>query len=270
MSLLISIFAVLFGLVFGSFLNVCVSRLPRHQSVVQPRSRCPECQTPILNRDNVPVIGWLLLRGRCRSCGVQIPARYPLIELATAALFLLCSLVFTGFPIVAACILCWLLLGLAASDAETFRLPDALTLPGIALGILVSGFGGMSGQKPAFYWESAGFALLWATVAAGLILLLRALYWLARRREGVGLGDAKLLAMIAAWLGPWQTGTTLFLAVICAALYGMLLMVAERSEPSAKNKRTARIPLGAFLSAAGIFCLFKGDGLLHWYLGLLT
>ncbi len=284
--MLISIFVVLLGLAFGSFLNVCISRLPRHESIVTPRSRCPRCLTPILNRDNVPLLSWILLRGRCRSCGLGIPVRYPLIEAGTAALFLLCYFEF-GLSLygIASAILCWLLLGLAATDAEMLLLPDALTLPGLALGVIYSGFQG-NGKPPALHfptldhssagdlsfavsWKAAGESLLWAACAASLILLIRGLYWLVRRREGIGLGDAKLLAMIAAWLGPWGTGLVLLLGVVCAAAYGLGLIAWGRMRGSVDREYTARIPLGAFLSAAGILAVFDGDSILRWYLGFL-
>jgi leader peptidase (prepilin peptidase) / N-methyltransferase len=266
-SVLISIFAMLAGLAFGSFLNVCISRLPHHVSVVTPRSRCPRCLTPILNRDNVPVLSWVLLHGRCRACGARIPLRYPLIEAATAVLFLLCFLEF-GLTLrgVASAVLCWLLLGLAATDAETLLLPDTLTLPGLALGAVYSGFRYGDGFLLEFHWREAAESLLWAAGAAALILVIRGLYWLVRRREGIGLGDAKLLAMLAAWLGPWLGGLVLLLAVICAAAYGIgLIAWTRRSRPDG-GKLTARIPLGAFLCAAGIFSLFEGELILSWYL----
>jgi len=269
---LISIFAVLAGLAFGSFLNVCISRLPRHESIVRPRSLCPQCLAPILNRDNVPLLSWALLRGRCRTCGVRIAARYPLVEATTAALFLLCFLEF-GMTLrgVAAAVLCWLLVGLAATDAETLLLPDALTLPGLALGVIYSGFQS-PGLDPsfAFAWKAAAESLLWAACAAAFILLIRALYWLVRRREGMGLGDAKLLAMIAAWLGLEQTLLVLFLAVVCAAAYGIALIARRRilrSESHSKATAT-RIPLGSFLSAAGILAVFQGSSILIWYFQL--
>jgi leader peptidase (prepilin peptidase) / N-methyltransferase len=280
---LISIFVVLAGLAFGSFLNVCISRLPRHESVVRPRSRCPRCLTPILNRDNIPVLSWVLLRGRCRSCGAWIPVRYPLVEATTAALFLLCYFQF-GLTLgaVGSAVLCWMLLGLAVTDSETLLLPDALTLPGIALGVVNSGLQKAAGSSGVDYsasnhsaafdlsfgfsWKPAAESLLWAACAGALILLIRGLYWLVRRREGIGLGDAKLLAMIAAWLGPWQTGLVLFLAATCAAAYGLGLIAWGRLRHSTENRLTVRIPLGAFLCAAGIFCVFEGGALLSWYL----
>ncbi len=265
-SVLISIFTVLAGLTFGSFLNVCISRLPRHESVVRPRSRCPQCLTPILNRDNVPLLSWVLLRGRCRSCGARIPVRYPLVESVTAGLFLLSYFEF-GLTVrgVASAVLCWLLLGLAATDAETLLLPDALTLPGLVLGVVYSGLRYRDSLGTGFQWGAAGESLLWAVCAAVLILLIRGLYWLVRRREGIGLGDAKLLAMIAAWLGPWQAGLVLFLAVVCAAAYGVGMIARGRIQRLPGNKLTARIPLGAFLCAAGILSLFRGELILGWY-----
>jgi len=267
-SALISIFTVLVGLAFGSFLNVCISRLPRHESVVTPRSRCPECLTPILNRDNIPLLSWALLRGRCRSCGARIPARYPLVEAATAALFLLCYLEF-GLTLrgVYAVVLCWLLLGLAATDAETLLLPDALTLPGLILGVIYSGIVVVDGSLASFQWRTAAESLLWAACAFALILLIRGLYWLVRQREGMGLGDAKLLAMIAAWLGPTKTLLVLFLAVICAAAYSVALISRRRTENSKSrgNARATRIPLGSFLGAAGILAVFEGSSILTWY-----
>ena len=206
------------------------------------------------------MLSWLLLRGRCRSCGVEIAIRYPLIEGATAALFLLCFLQF-GFSItgVGSAALCWLLLGLAATDAETLLLPDALTMPGIAFGIVYSGIRGVCS------WKLAGWAALAALCAASLILVIRGLYWIVRRREGIGLGDAKLLAMIAAWLGFRLTGLVIFLAVVSAAIYGLYLLLLQRMRGNEVNF-TARVPLGAFLCAASVFSLFRGDALLAWYL----
>lgn len=268
MSLLISIFAVLLGLAFGSFLNVCISRLPRHESVVSPRSRCPNCLAPIPARDNIPVLSWILLRGRCRACGFRIAVRYLLVEIATAALFLLCLIRFQDTPsrAVFSAVFCWLLLGLAATDAETLLLPDALTLPGIALGVAQSGFQGFFGNSPVFEWRPAAISLLWAGCGAAIILLIRALYLLVRRREGMGLGDAKLLAMIAAWMGPGETLLVLLLGVVGAALYGLASIAGTNMRKRQQLTLTARIPLGAFLCAAAIFSLFEGGPILTWYL----
>jgi leader peptidase (prepilin peptidase) / N-methyltransferase len=261
-TLLISIFVALFGLAFGSFLNVCISRLPRHESIVRPASRCPRCGSAIRAMDNIPLLSWVLLRGRCRNCGGQIAWRYPAVELATACLFLL-SWLRLGLTLegIGADILCFLLLGLAVMDAETMRLPDAFTLPGIALGVLYAG------MKPAASgWLRllhAGEAAGWAIAAAAVILAIRGVYFLVRHREGLGLGDAKLLALIAAWLGPELGGMALFLGVVSAAVYGVVSQA-----PGLRSGRfgNARLPLGAFLSASAIYVIFEGGKTLNWYM----
>jgi leader peptidase (prepilin peptidase) / N-methyltransferase len=251
---IVAIFSVLFGLAFGSFLNVCISRLPQHKSIVRPASYCPSCGEPILAMDNLPLIGWGLLRGRCRHCGWRIPPRYPLVELATATLFLLTWLTFSlTLEGAGMATLCFLLLGLAVMDAETLLLPNSFTLPGIALGIAYSGLRGG--------WRTGILAAAYALAAATLIFLIRGAYSLVRRQEGMGLGDAKLLALIAAWLGPWQTLLALFLGVLAAAIFGLILM--------ARKKRSAgalQLPFGSFLCAAAIYAIFRGQPIIHWYL----
>lgn len=254
MILLVAILAVFFGLAFGSFLNVCISRLPKGESVIRPGSRCPSCSQAIRVRDNLPVLSWILLGGRCRNCGWHIPWRYPLIELATAALFLLAYLNL-GLTVegVGTAVLCFLLLGLAVMDADSLLLPNAFTLPGIALGIVYSGLRGG--------WRGAALAALYALIAAALIITIRGIYWLIRRQEGMGLGDAKLLAMIAAWLGPMQALLVLYLGVIAAAALGILWMVLNKRA----RVRTLKTPFGAFLCAAAIYTIFLGRPIIQWY-----
>lgn len=267
LTILIGIFAVLFGLAFGSFLNVCIARLPIHRSIVRPRSRCPRCGVGIHSTDNIPLLSWILLRGRCRRCRWKIPWRYPAVEAGTAVLFLLCILRF-GFSLggVGMAVLCFLLLGLAVMDAETMRLPDAFTLPGIALGVVFSALARAQGagfpHGLAELAVGAGLALLWAALAALLLLTIRWIYFVVRRVEGMGMGDVKLLAMIAAWLGPASTLVTLFLAVVAAAVGGLLWIAAARGR---RNPATARLPLGAFLCAAAIYAVFAGGPLIRWY-----
>jgi len=280
---------VLLGLAFGSFLNVCISRLPRHESIVRPRSRCPKCGAAIRPFDNVPLLSWLLLRGRCRACRWRIPWRYPAVELATAALFLLCFLRFGIIPeSIGMAILCFLLLGLAVMDAETMRLPDAFTWTGIGLGAMYSGvlFGAFQRTPGAFLLpEPSTFALmahggflvtsrlppvlsaatlsiLWALLAALLILAIRGVYWLVRQREGMGLGDAKLLAMIAAWLGPAMTLLTLFLGVLAAAVVGIVSITVR----GRRGAMSMRLPFGSFLCMTAIYAVFAGHPILEWYL----
>lgn len=251
-TLLIAVFTVLFGLAFGSFLNVCISRLPREESIVSPGSRCPACGERIRPRDNVPLLSWVLLRGRCRHCGWHIPWRYPLIELAAAALFLLDYLTF-GLTLEAAgiAVFCLLLLGLAIMDAETLFLPNAFTLPGIGLGVVYSGL--------TEGWYGVALSLACALAAALILLLIRGAYWLIRRQEGMGMGDAKLLAMVAAWLGPWQTLFAFTLGALSAAIFGLVLIARKRG-------KNIPLPFGSFLSAATLYTVFFGKQTIKWYL----
>ena len=270
-------FAVLFGLAFGSFLNVCIARLPQGESVIAPGSRCPRCKTPIRAFDNLPLASWLLLRGRCRDCGVAIPLRYPLVEAATAALFLLAYLEL-GLTLrsTGAAALCFLLVGLAAMDAETLLLPYAFTFPGIALGVLFSGIAGTGGgdgrwaatQHP--HWAAAIFSAASALEAAALILLIRSIYWLMRHQEGMGLGDAKLMAMIAAWLGPMETLLVFFLAVVAAAVFGVGLVFSARIRGVDKSRTPTKVPFGAFLCIAAVLALFRGPEILKWYFSFFS
>lgn len=258
MELLAILFVAAAGLAFGSFLNVCISRLPGNRSIVRPRSHCPHCAAPISARDNIPVLSFLFLRGRCRFCRQPIAWRYPAVELATAALWVLCWLKYGAtLEALGIAVLSFLLVGLAAMDAETMRLPDAFTVPGIVLGILYSGL--LCGNIRCALLSAAC-----AAVAAALLLAVSGAYWLLRRRQGMGIGDAKLMAMIAAWLGPGQALLVLFLASLGAAAYGIAISLARR-----RFEGTIPLPFGSFLCAAAIYAAFQGSQTLVWYLGYL-
>jgi leader peptidase (prepilin peptidase)/N-methyltransferase len=261
LTLVTAIFVVLFGLAFGSFLNVCIARLPRRRSIVRPGSACPNCGTQIRAWDNIPLLSFAVLGGRCRACHWRIPWRYPAVEAATAALFLLAYLRY-GLTLagVGAALLSFLLLGLAVMDAETMRLPDAFTIPGILLGIFWRGT--LPAPGIAFHLRNAALSLLYALCAALLIWLIRWFYYVLRHREGMGLGDAKLLAMIAAWLGPMLTGLTFVLGTFAAAVFGIALAARSRRSPD-----QTMLPFGSFLCAAAIYALFAGQPVLHWYAG---
>jgi leader peptidase (prepilin peptidase) / N-methyltransferase len=299
------IFFGLFGLLLGSFLNVCILRLPAGESVVWPGSHCRQCNQPIAARDNIPVLSYLLLGAACRACGSRIAWRYPVIELATCALFVMCCLHFS-FSWLAGCwaLLCFLLLGLAVMDAETLLLPDLFTLPGLVTGVVFAALRpGLEGGGWAWGTASraAGWSLLAAAVAAAALLLIAGAYWLARRRMGMGLGDVKLLALLAAWLGLRQTGVVLFLAVVAGALYGLGTILLRgrddtpgfpmkfggddtphaasldesrtrggRSGPRTGNPGTSPgqlpVPFGTMLSLAGLYSIFLGERTLGWYM----
>jgi leader peptidase (prepilin peptidase)/N-methyltransferase len=221
---------------------------------------------PIRPVDNIPVLSWIALRGRCRSCRVAISWRYPAVEFATAGLFLLSFLHFglslTGIGMD---VLCFLLLGLAAMDAETLRLPDVFTLTGIGLGIAYAALRPV--EFPTDRLWHAGQSLLWAFLAALLLWIIRRIYYLLRRVEGLGMGDVKLLAMIAAWLGPGPTLLAFVLGTFAAALFGVAALV-----PGPRHRRSlaARLPLGSFLCAAALYTIFAGQPILHWYAKFLV
>lgn len=256
MEALAIIVVVLLGLIFGSFLNVCISRLPAHESIVRPRSRCPECKSPIAVRDNIPVLSFLLLRGRCRSCRRPIAWRYPAVEVVLALLWLLCWVSYgPTLRALGMAVLTFLLLGLAVMDADTLRLPDAFTLPGIVLGIVYSG-------AICSQWaRCAVLSIGWAASFAGILLAISGIYWLLRRHSGMGLGDTKLVAMIAAWLGPSLSVLVLVFATVAAAIYGLCISAIRR-------RLNIPIPFGSFLCAAAIYAIFYGQQTIHWYLGL--
>jgi leader peptidase (prepilin peptidase) / N-methyltransferase len=253
------------GACVGSFLNVLIHRLPSGRSVIAPRSACPSCAAPIAWHDNVPILSYLWLRGRCRRCGVGIPIRYPLVEATTALLFVLLfetrgwSAAFGAEAFLAAS-----LVALIVIDARHQILPDAITLPGIAVGLLTSPLR----PKPpepigdAVLGGALGFAIPWSINAAYLA-------WQAmrgvpkdRREDGIGQGDFKLLAMIGCFLGVKLLLFTLLIGAVSGALFGLLMIgfggLGWKS----------RLPYGVFLGAAAILALFAGGPWVRWYLGL--
>lgn len=252
MLFVIAVFA--FGLVIGSFLNVCIARLPEGESVVSPGSRCPGCRTPIRWFDNVPVMSYVLLGGKCRTCKASISIRYPLVELATAAAFALQAWWLPLDPVVLAQHLLFtaLLVVLFGTDYDVQRLPDVITLPGIAAGILLSVV-----VPPGVVASVAG-----AVLGAAVLLFVR---WAWKRLTGVdgmGLGDVKMLAMIGAFLGWKQVGVVLFVASFTGALIGVGLIAAK------KRSMQTRLPFGTFLAVAAYIASLIGEPLLTWYLTL--
>jgi leader peptidase (prepilin peptidase) / N-methyltransferase len=300
----VAIFA--FGLCFGSFLNVCIYRLPRGKSVVAPRSACPHCGNLIPLYHNVPVLSWLILRGRCRSCKEPISPRYLLVELLTGALFLACYLHFgLTFAMLKCAVLGFLLLGLIFTDAETKLLPDAMTLPGLVLGLgfsllvpvndlasrimpgLVSST--MRGEISWRLW-SLSDSVLGAAVGASFLYGAAAIYLRARGIEGMGFGDVKLMAMIGAFLGTKLTVLTIFAASLAGSLFGLSTVLAvwmkrrrriqSRGTLTIEARRRAwksaqlalryyELPFGVFLGSMAILSFLFGNRLLHWYWGAL-
>jgi leader peptidase (prepilin peptidase)/N-methyltransferase len=249
--------AILAGLAFGSFLNVCIIRLPAHQSIVTPASHCLHCQTRLRARDNVPVISWIGLRGRCRTCNERISLQYPLVEASTAALFVACVLhAGASWQSLIDAVACFFLLGLAVMDWQTMLLPDSFTLTGIAAAFVLRVFA--PGNQ--HHLQVANRVVRDAAIAGGLLLLVWGLYRVVRHREGLGLGDVKLLAMIAAFTGLSITLFAFFVGVVVAALFALILLARR------KVRATDRIPFGSFLAIAAIAAIFVGGPAISWYL----
>jgi leader peptidase (prepilin peptidase)/N-methyltransferase len=298
----------LLGLLFGSFLNVCISRLPTHESIVKPGSHCMACGHTILWYDNLPVVSWMLLRGRCRDCKAGISWRYPAVELAVGVWFAYVASwlnvleLATGsrasgpsptewMDVLGFAIFGFLLIGLMVMDWQTERLPDAFTLTGIGIGfalacvqafflspgagdivlntthqLRMSSPGSFQSQGNVFLTGSEALVLGRIAAIAGAALLLLAVSWgyrALRGREGMGLGDVKLLAMIAAFLGFGEAMFALFAASLVASFYAIFLVLRRHASGS------SRLPLGSFLAAGGLFSALFGPGIIDWYMGLL-
>ena len=308
-SSLFELLGFLVGLLFGSFLNVCISRLPAHESIVTPRSRCTSCGHTIRWYDNIPVLSWLLLRARCRDCKARISWRYPAVELAVGLWFwiaagriwgvwnsgnsdrLLSGMRWLTVESVAVAILGFLLIGLMVMDWQTQRLPDAFTLTGIAIGFVLtcsqafflapgegdivlnpahqlrlSSPGSFAAQGNVFLTGTEVLVMRCVADIAGAALLLLVVRWIykaVRKREGMGLGDVKLLAMIAAFLGFGESLLALFAGALAASTYGLTLLA--RGKAGAKSK----LPMGSFICAGGLFAALLGQRIVDWYVGLL-
>jgi leader peptidase (prepilin peptidase)/N-methyltransferase len=267
--------AGLIGLVIGSFLNVVIHRLPvmmerdwaaqcaelkgeaapavEPLSLARPRSRCPHCGHQITALENIPVISWLVLRGRCKACAAPISLRYPLIEALTGLLFALAAWHF-GFTAagLGALVLIAALLALTAIDVDTQLLPDDITLPLLWVGLALNAFNVYTDLKSAVIGAMAGYLSLWSV------------YWLFKiftGKEGMGFGDFKLLAALGAWLGWQMLPLTILLSSLVGAVVGISLMAFAR------HGRNVPIPFGPYLAAAGLIALVWGKPLTRAYLG---
>ncbi len=244
--------AATFGAIVGSFLNVCIYRLPLHASIVSPRSACPRCRHELAWYENIPVLSWLALRGRCRACGAWIGVRYPLIEVLTAAMFAGAWWYYgPGLLLVSRIVFGCALIVLFAIDLEHKLLPNVITLPGILVGFAFSFF------VPPGWYES-----LLGIVAGGGILLAVFYVWLwIRKVEALGMGDPKMLAMIGAFLGWKMTILTLVLGSFIGTAIGVALIASRR------GSLASQLPFGCFLAVGGAAAATVGPQLLTWYLG---
>jgi leader peptidase (prepilin peptidase) / N-methyltransferase len=286
----------LMGLLIGSFLNVCIYRFPKRLSVVRPRSHCTSCDSPLRWYDNIPVFSFFILRGKCRNCGAAIRFQYIAVEIGFA-IWLVLSFFATAsrpqslfFPFLNLAILGFLLIGLMVMDWQTMVLPDAFTLGGIFIALFLvcsqaiflgpnedqvlltkhslhlTSPGGVTDNGNVFLTgpESLILGRIGAIFGAALLLLvIRWLYKALRHREGMGLGDVKLLAMIAAFLGFWPAVLSLFIGTLAAALYGAVLLARGRAEA------TSKLAFGSFLCVGGLLAAMYGNRLIGMYIALL-
>jgi leader peptidase (prepilin peptidase)/N-methyltransferase len=243
----------LFGALVGSFLNVCIHRLPLGQSVVFPASHCPHCEQPIPPYDNIPIVSYLVLRGRCRRCAAPISSRYPFVEALAgiAAVASVGAFGLTPHGVLTFAFLCALLV-ITFVDFDYQIIPDAISLPGIAVGLAAALVLGDPTWMASLIGILLGGGLLWGVAEA--------YHWLTGR-EGMGGGDIKLLAMIGAFLGWQAVPVTLMIASLSGTVIGVGLMLVQQ-----RDGRTA-IPFGPFLALGGTVALFWGDALIAWYLG---
>jgi leader peptidase (prepilin peptidase) / N-methyltransferase len=234
------------GLAIGSFLNVVVARLPLGRSLVAPASACPSCEAPIARRDNIPVLSYLLLRGRCRNCDSPIPWRYPLVELVTAGLVVACFVAFglSAYAVVAA-VFCAVLVAVSAIDIERYVIPNRIVLPA-ALAVLVA----QTVLEPSPEWALAG-------LGAAAFFFIAALAY----PGGMGMGDVKLALLLGVMLG--RTVPVALMFGMLAALVPSLVLLARHGRAA----RKMRIPFGPFLALGGLVALFFGDAILDAYLG---
>ncbi len=246
----------LIGAIIGSFLNVCIHRIPSGESIVFPASHCPACQQAIRPYDNIPLLSYIVLRGRCRACGASISARYPLVEMlaGTAAVAAFSVSGFAPQFLIQFAFLAALIV-VTFIDLDHQIIPDAIRLPGIVVGFLSSIVIGHPGWRDSLIGILLGGGVLWA-IAEG--------YYRLTGREGMGGGDVKLLAMIGAFLGWRAVPVTLMIGSISGTVIGLALMLAQR-----QDGRTP-IPFGPFLAVGAVCAMFFGDSLIAWYLSVTT
>ncbi len=257
--------AFLFGLSVGSFANVIIYRLPEGKSIVLPRSYCPACRTPIAARDNIPLLGFLLLKGKCRHCRAAISPRYPLVELLMGLIFVAVYLLLSArgerlilFPFY--WYFCFSLVALSLIDFKHYILPDLLTYPLLGAGFLLAVlYPGRLG--PGEIGPELLRSLIGAAVGGGSLWLIGLLGKAAFRKEAMGLGDVKLMAAVGAWQGWGMALFAIFLGALAAALVGIALILLK------KARWGARLPFGPYLALGSLLTLFFGSPLIAWYLG---
>jgi leader peptidase (prepilin peptidase)/N-methyltransferase len=274
--ILIAVFIFLFGLVIGSFLNVCIVRIPGGKSIVLPSSACPKCGAAIRPYDNIPVISYALLAGKCRKCKTRISVMYPAVELLTGLLFLAC---YETFGLTAEA-LKWaifsaIIIVLVFTDFRERLLPDLVNYTGLGLGLTLSSFtkptDGTAVWLANYMFDfpvpapvvSLADALIGAAIGSSLLWLVSEAYFRWRGREGMGLGDVKMMLMAGAFLGAKRTLLTIFTGSVLGSVLGLLFILARRKDSQYE------LPFGSFLGMAALLVVFFGTPAINWYQSLL-
>jgi leader peptidase (prepilin peptidase) / N-methyltransferase len=247
-----AVYVTLLGLMFGSFMNVCIYRLPRGLSPVRPRSGCPHCGHLIAWYENIPVVSYLVLRGRCRKCRVAISPMYPIVEFITGAVFLASYLYYgPSALLIVRLAFAWAMIALFIIDYQHQILPNVITIPGIAVGILANVLAGPG-------WIAS---IIGAAVGAGTLFAIAEIYYRVRHEEGLGMGDVKMLGMIGAFLGWKLVLLTLVIASFLGSIVGVFVLISR------KESLKYAMPFGTFLAVGAIVASVVGDAILDWYLG---
>ncbi len=259
--------AAFFGGCFGSFLNVCVGRWPKELSVIRPPSRCPRCGSEIAWYDNVPVLSWLVLRGKCRTCALPISPVYPLVELVVALIWVASALHF-GPTITALrfAMFCTVLLGVMLTDASTYTIPDGFTVFGLVWAIGMSMFAYVRDDVSLF--ATPGDAVFGACVGAGAIAIIGWLGEVVLKKEAMGFGDITLMAMVGAHVGPSRSLLTIFLGAAVGSVVFLLIVLPiswSRSKRTATPYEQPHVPFGIFLAPGAVIALLWGADLIRWY-----
>jgi leader peptidase (prepilin peptidase) / N-methyltransferase len=245
------------GASIGSFLNVCIYRWPEEQSVIRPPSRCPACETPLAWSDNIPIFGWALLRGRCRYCGVRVSAQYPIIELATALIWVAAVARFgVEFEALRSAIFLTILLGIAMTDARAMVIPDQFTIIGAGIGLALSFASGGITPVQAVTGALAGYILLWGVKLAAEAAL---------KKPALGVGDIHMMLLVGAFTGV----AGMLLTVMLGSLLGVIVGVPLTALRGRLTMLGTYLPLGVFLAMGAAIAHVWGPAIIDWYLGII-
>jgi leader peptidase (prepilin peptidase) / N-methyltransferase len=287
------VFAGLAGLVFGSFLNTCATRWPKKESAIKPRSHCRSCGRTLTWWENIPLISWATLRGRCRTCNQPIGWRYPLVEFAVGALWAFAAWkIFNAAPElnygtfsyassvelvegIVRMIFLWILVALAVLDAENLWLPDRLILPGIGLGLLLAvvramldifyRYGNTAAAWEHFVGTAVAIWFLSTVIAAGILLVIRFIYYWFRGQQGIGMGDVKLMAMLGSWFGAQCALLSFGIAVLIGAVVALIIVTVPPAHTGKVSWWKKKLPFGTFLCLGAVISTFWGLPVIAYY-----